>query len=45
MDEIDQVFDSIITRNFKQCKVDNRYYIFQHNQEDEKVDLRDQNAN
>ncbi len=43
MNEIDTVFDLIITRNFKQCKVDGRYFIFQHNQEDEKVDLRDQN--
>jgi len=38
---VDSVFELIKTRNFKECAIDPRYYIFSHNEDDDKIDLRD----
>lgn len=38
---INSVFDLIKTRNFKECAIDPRYYIFAHNEDDDKIDIRD----
>lgn len=38
---VDHVFELIKTRNFKECAIDRRFYIFSHNEDDDKIDLRD----
>ena len=43
--EINNVFNQIKSRNFKQCEVNDKYYIYSCNQDDFKIDLTSSDNN